>query len=74
MWNVKSEVMPVESGANITVLKNSESPTKYSQFSSHVRLLNGEYSDVSSNTSAVIITIMKTDMANKTSFYRYSLI
>jgi hypothetical protein len=72
MWNIKTNVMPVETVANGTVSNNLESPVKYLQVSSHVRLSNGEYSDVSSNTSAVIIMIVITDMVNKMSFYRYS--
>jgi hypothetical protein len=58
--------------ANDAVLNNSESPVKYLEVSSHVRLLNGEYSIVSGNTSAVIIMIMMTDVVDNALFYRYS--
>jgi hypothetical protein len=68
MRNVKTEVMPVEQGQIISVQNNSENPVKYLQVSSHVRLLNGEYSDVSINTAAVIIMIMMTDMITKGNF------
>jgi hypothetical protein len=66
MWNVKTEVIPVETVANETVSNNSENPIKYLQISSHVSLSNGEYSDVSCNSSDVFIMIMMKDMVNKT--------
>jgi len=42
MWIVKTAAIPVEMGAKIGVLNNSECLVKYFQSSSHVRWLNDE--------------------------------
>jgi len=42
MWTVKTAVIPVEMGAKIGVLDNSECLVKYFHASSHVTWLNDE--------------------------------